>query len=86
MRNWDPLSVFKFLSGGMTLHAAMFVMLSIAGGAKNVVNIDEVPNEIIYEKMDLVWLTRWSHFINVMMFALIETGTLEKRILRRAED
>ena len=83
MRNWDPLSVFKYLSGGMLLHATMFVMLIIQ---EKVVNIDEIPNEVIYEKRDLVWLTKWSHFVNIMLYALFETGFFESKILRRDED
>lgn len=27
MKNWDPLSIFKYLTGGPTIHLAMFILL-----------------------------------------------------------
>jgi len=27
MKNWDPLSIFKYLTGGPTIHLSMFVLL-----------------------------------------------------------
>ena len=30
MKNWDPLSIFKYLCGGPTIHLSMFLLLTFS--------------------------------------------------------
>ena len=83
MKNWDPLSLFKYLTGSPNIHIAFVILLSLHASS-----MDELPDRIrplcigepgksekIFEsKIRLVRLMIWSHAICFFMQIFVESG------------
>ena len=79
MRNWDPLSIFKYLTGSPTLHATMFIaLISVMG------QLDDNKDRAVYkdnanlydEKHHLVKYMNMAHGICFFVHLFFETGMI----------
>jgi hypothetical protein len=71
MKNWNPFSVFKYLTGSLLIHLTFFSILCYQGEVKRG-KIGDLPD--FYDKKEFVILQmKYSHLI-CLIFQLFEIG------------
>ena len=73
MKNWDPLSIFKYLTGSPTMHLVMLMNYYFTDPLKPE---DTVP-EIFEAKQDLIGRMWQAHYYAALSYFVLESGTLE---------
>ena len=72
MRNWDPLSIFKYLTGSPTLHAVMLIQYRLTEKFE--------PQEGVLRdelKVDLIDKMFYAHLFVILSFFIFEIGLFE---------
>lgn len=73
MRNWDPLTIFKYLTGSPTMHLVMLINYAYTAPLTQG-DLDDITFEA---KSDLIVRMYKTHFFAALAFFILETGFLE---------
>jgi hypothetical protein len=73
MRNWDPLSIFKYLTGAPTMHLVMLLNYYYT----KPLTLDETNAQHFEAKSDLIDRMYLAHKYAALSYLILETGILE---------
>ena len=73
MKNWDPLSIFKYLTGSPTMHLVMLMNYYLTEPLK----AEDTIASNFEPKSDLINRMWYSHMYSALAFFVLESGFLE---------
>ena len=82
MKTWDPLSIFKYLTGSPTIHLTMFILLLFThkefeenGKNRSLYEYNEGPL-LFREKVSVIYTQMYVHLACFLIHMLFDAGIL----------